>query len=379
MKYKKIIFHTIVLLLIIFPFILWFAWVLTSSKQLNILVMDKTVSSKQNTEHGGLFWLLEHEKYKKPNGDFYSTTADYFGFFPLDSSNYSVNDLSKYNNKQLDSLGNATDVAYFADTYGITNDEWLGNNQRYRYSMKLYGGLDNNDFLFLKKMTEKKKLVIAEFNFFAKPTTNEIRKKTEKLLGLKWTGWTGKYFETLDTTATPELPGWIVNLYKGKHNGEWPFKKSGIIFVKDENVVVLENQTQLIQESPQIITWKSERDKFKLPYCINYSGWFDITYPVDTTENIVSYFKINANRKGDSLLVNEGVPRVFPAVIENQNNNFFYLCGDFNDVSPGHRFIRFNGVPCFERILSCKTSIKNSSSFFWHYYYPLMKIILENK
>jgi hypothetical protein len=376
MRLKKIIFYSFILLLILFPFILWFTWIASPSHQLNIFVMDKSMTSKESGKHSGLFWVLANEKIERSNGKLYSSQEDYFGFFPHENSKYAIKDLSKYSNTQLDSLSETIDVAYYADTYGVSNDEWQGKEPKYKYSLKMYGGLEENDYLFLKKMIAKKKPIIAEFNFFAKPTSDGIRKKTEKLLGLKWSGWTGRYFEMLDTTIYPELPRWIVNLYKETHNGKWPFKKAGIVFVHDEKVVVLENETDLLKETPQIITWQAEREKYSLPYCINYSGWFDITYPVDTGGSIVSYFKIATNRQGDSLLESEGVPRVFPAVIEN-NNKLYYFCGDFNDVLLSTRFAGVKGIGCIERLLNSKESAKNRTAFFWHYYLPLMEKILE--
>jgi len=69
--------------IILFPLILWLLWVLKPSNRINILIMDKTVLTPIGFEHRALAWVLHHQKYFKPNGDYYSTPRDISGFFRL--------------------------------------------------------------------------------------------------------------------------------------------------------------------------------------------------------------------------------------------------------------------------------------------------------
>ncbi|MFX5656654.1 hypothetical protein ABTE24_20980, partial [Acinetobacter baumannii] len=79
----------------------------------------------------------------------------------------------------------------------------------------------------------KHKLVLTEFNCIGSPTSDDIRARFEKLFALKWTGWTGRFFDSFDTSLNPELPKWLIRNYEAEHNGHWPFKKSGIAFVSN--------------------------------------------------------------------------------------------------------------------------------------------------
>ena len=49
------------------------------------------------------------------------------------------------------------------------NDWYKGINNS-RKSRKLYGGLNNNDFLLIKEMKDRNKLIILEYNSFDYPT-----------------------------------------------------------------------------------------------------------------------------------------------------------------------------------------------------------------
>jgi hypothetical protein len=342
--------------------------------------MDKTVASSKCIEHRAFNGVLTHQKYVGKNNKQYLAAEDYFGFFPSEESVYSVRDLAKYSDKQLDSLADLYNMAYYTDTYGLTSDDWSGKKEQSEFSMKLYGGLDENDISFLAKMKEKNKLIVAEFNFLAKPTTDAIRARAESVLDISWTGWTGKYFESLDTTKNRELPEGITGLYLKQNRGKWPFKKSGIVFVNNftMKIVVLENVKQLNFEAPKIITSKSGQDNYEVPYEIPFSGWFDITYPTKASQSIISYYRIKTNNNGDSVMVSNKLPRVFPAVIKNKKGNIFYFCGDFCDNQVSIGLLKFVGTPAIARFLSDKGSISDPSSFYWNYYYPMMTRVLND-
>lgn len=380
MKLKKFIFPAIFFILILFPFILWFIWKISASTQMNIFIMDKTVASSECSEHNAFNGVLTHQKYVKNNNTLYSSVENYFGFFPKEKSAFLIKDLEKYSNRQIDSLADFYSMAYYTDTYGLTKNDWFGKKEPSAFSMKLYGGLDENDVRFLEKMKEKNKLIIAEFNFLAKPTADAVRANAESLLDINWTGWTGKYFECLDTTKNEKLPDWITGLYVKQNHGNWPFKQSGIVFVNNFTlkVVVLENIIDLDFEAPQIVTATNGQDTYEVPYKMPFSGWFDITYPMDGSQEIISYYRIKTNNHGDSVMVNNKLPRVFPAIIKNKSGNIFYFCGDFCDNTESLRLLKFAGIPVLASFLSDKNNISDPSSFYWNFYFPMMKNILND-
>jgi len=119
-KYNVYILYTILLT----PFWMWMAWVLTPKKKLMVGIIDKTVLTKKGQEHISLMWVLNHDKYAKINNDLYETQRDYFGFFPLGNEKYKVKGLERFSSAKLNQLSDDCDMAYLTDAYGIYNNEW---------------------------------------------------------------------------------------------------------------------------------------------------------------------------------------------------------------------------------------------------------------
>lgn len=362
------------------PLILWLLWIVKPSYEANVLIMDKTVLTKYGLEHRAFNWVLQHRKYFKPNGDSYSPELDYFGFFPLSNDSFSIKDLSKLTKKQIDSLSTCSDMTYFTDTYGVYNNEWYRKRDLGEHSEKVYGGLDQNDVLFLRKMKEKKKLILAEFNFFATPTSMVERVEAENLLGLKWSGWTGRYFEQLDTVKNPELPKWVIRLYKNQHKNKWPFTKPGIVFVhSDETIAILEKETDLSYEVPVVKSFNYGIKKFNIPKEIRYPYWFDITLCTDTNNKVLSYYELFPNEKGDSILHRHNIPKIFPAAIENITDSpYYYFCGDFTDSPIRKTFDELIGMQYIKMFVLNESDLNDRTPFFWRYYLPLTTKILDD-
>jgi hypothetical protein len=365
---------------LLLPLILWLLWIIKPSHKANIIVMDKTVLTKYALEHRAFDWVLDHRKYLKPNGDFYSPQRDYLGFFPLDNGRFLINDLSKLTEKQLDSLSTCSDMTYFTDTYGVYDNEWYEKKDLAEHSEKVYGGLDKNDVLYLKKMKEKKKLILAEFNFFATPTSNTERAEAEHLLGLKWSGWTGRYFEQLDTLKNPELPKWVVRLYKEQHRDKWPFTKPGIVFIhSDETIAILEKETNLKFEVPLVKSFSYGVEKFSIPKEIRYPYWFEITLSTDTNNRVISYYELSPNETGDSILHHHNIPPIFPAAFENTGASpYYYFCGDFTDVPIHKTFDKIIGMEYLKMFVLNESDLNDRTPFFWRYYLPMTSKILDN-
>lgn len=377
---KKVIINIFLYGFLLFPVILWLLWFVKPAHKTNILIVDKSVLTSDAVKHRTLNWMLIHRKYVKPNGEFYSASSDYLGFFPMKNEQYKIKDLSGFSDYQIDSLAIKTDMIFFADTYGIYHQEWFKkNSEPAKNTKKLYGGLDSSDVFFIKKMMEKKKLIMAEFNFFATPTTSAIRAEAENLLGLKWSGWSGRYYGQLDTIENPELPKWIVSLYKKQHDNRWPFTKSGVIFVhSDETIEILEKDTDLDFEAPVVKSFDYTVSKFSVAKKINYSSWFDIVLSTNTGNRVLSYYEISANARGDSIMRSQNIPKIFPAVFENLDNKFYYFCGDFLDSPVEDTPRKILGIQYFKLFVLNENDLNDKSPFFWKYTFPLTSKILSD-
>lgn len=374
-KYNAYIFCIILLT----PLWMWIAWLLSPKVPLQVTIIDKTVLNKKGQEHISLMWVLNHEKYAKHNGSLYKTSKDYYGFFPKLQETYEIKGLEKLSPAQLDSLADHSDIADLTDAYGIYSNEWYGSNEVSERSGIIYGGMSSQDVYYLEQMQARKKLVLTEFNCLGSPTEKNVRSEFEKAFKIHWTGWIGRYFDQLDTSTNRELPRWLVRDYVQQY-GNWPFKKSGIAFIReDDKVVVLENETHLVKEIPVMIVNPHARSYYDLPERTDYSFWFDVIAS-DTINSVLANFKIQANESGLSALKAAGIPAVFPAIISHNRPDyrFWYFACDFSDNPIGTTSSYFKGVHWFRRLFYNSTDPADRGGFFWNVYRPLVTKILSD-
>ena len=377
---KKILIISFIILAI--PLLMWLFWLFTPKTRMVAAIIDKTVLTTSGQEHISLTWILNHEKLTKTTTKPYKIAEDYFGFFPLEKQNFRLKGLERFNTAQLVQLSEDADMVYFTDTYGIYNNEWNSQGNNTERSGMLYGGMSPQDIELLKLMKEKGKLIITEFNSIGSPTHVETRKKFERLFAMRWTGWTGRFFENLDSTKNEELPKWLINNYKRAHNNQWPFKKSGVAFVNDKDqVVILEDGTDLNGPLPHITSTAYGQQHFGLPAKIKYTFWFDVIEPSVKTNITVANFNIHVNEKGRKLLNEYNLPSVFPAVTMHNGKDyrFYYFSGDFCDNPISMATSYFKGISFFRWMFYNTSNPMERSSFFWKFYKPLVTNILNEE
>ena len=368
----------IIIILVLIPVFSWLLWSFKPSHPLKILVVNKTVLNLDRREHRALFWLLIHDKYVKPDNKVYNMNKDYFGFHPIKPAKSRKYDVHRVKLTEINNLVEDYEIVYYVDTYGVFFNEWYRGRDTKDKGTLIEGGLNNNDYLFLKQLHDEGKLIIAEYNFFAPPTDDLVRVRTEDLLGLHWSGWVGKFISNLNPKRSKDLPDWVVDMYKSKTNNDWTFTGQGIILVNQttRDVVVLEAESHLEIGVPEIQTTEYGINTYNLPENVYYQNWFDITYS-DENE-IVAEYKIHINIEGKSVLDQFNLPSRFPAIIESsRGTSFYYFCGDFVEYPVRMFTAKLKGVNIFEGLFynNKPTSL---SKFYWTYYQPLMIQILEN-
>lgn len=376
---KKVLSLIIIVgILILTLFGSWLTWFLKTERTLNVYLLDKTVPTTERAEHKSFNWILDHNRYVKPNGDLYEVNKDYYGFFPLNSKSQEF-DFRSVRIHEIEEIADTYDMLYYADTYGVYYNEWYKKGASdVKHTQKVYGGLNQNDYLLMKEMKEQSKLIITEFNLYNAPTTGLIREKVETLFGLNWSGWTGKYFPSLDTAKGRDFPQWIVSLYQEQNNNQWPFKNAGIVLVhKFGTITILEQGTHLNQEIPFILAKQEAMDRFGVPEMVHYPQWFDITFTGDKNK-VLANFKIHVNAKGDSLLRHYNLKPVFPAVIEHKNDyNFYYFGGDFAENSINSNTAYFEGYHNLVSLFD-GSNYKKSNKFYWQFYLPMTTTIIDD-
>ncbi|MCF8335721.1 MAG: hypothetical protein K9H65_03875 [Bacteroidales bacterium] len=380
MKNKKIAriipgFFIGVFLVILGSFLIWF---FKPKKELEVFLLNKTVPTEERIEHKSFYWVLNNNRYVKSNHERYKFKKDYYGFFPINPGDKQF-DFKSVSNDDVEQISDNADIAYYADTYGVYYSEWYQNsNSEMRGEEKVYGGLNRNDYLLLKAFMEKGKTIITEFVLLNKTTSPLIRSNTEDLLQFTWEGWIGRYFHSLDVEQNPGLPGWIVDLYEEQKGAKWNFKHSGIVLIhRYGTVIVLDSSEHLTRDVPIIQTKRRFAEKYQLPLTLEYPYWFDIVKD-NKQEEAVANFELSTNSKGDSLLTSYNVSSSFPAIINHSDNyNLYYFAGDFcqNPIDMGTSY--FSGIQLIDFLFYSETKA-DRTRFFWKYYIPLMKGILED-
>lgn len=370
MKKTLLIVGIILALILALPVINLIRWTFQSKKPLNIILVDKTVPTIERLHHKSFSWILTNERFvKKEKKTSYSFRKDYYGFYPQKPLRDHKWDRRDYRLTDLINLADSNDAVYFADTYGVFFNDWYRGINKSRKSRKLYGGLNNNDFLLIKEMKDRNKLIIMEYNSFDYPTAAFESVRTQEKLGITFSGWTGKYFSTLDTTG-PDFPIWMTAMYRKEHKQPWTFSKPGIVILREKNIMVLEEGTHLATALPQIITSPEYVEKYGVAESVAFDQWFDIIDPLQNT--VISKYKIATTPIGDTLLAGHNLFSEFPAVTqESVTKTVFYFSGNFASSEVPYWISRFKGVDKLKGILYSDKP-EDTRRFFWLYYRPLV-------
>ena len=176
--------------------------VFTDKKPMGVIIVNKTVPSPDRIKHKSFNWVLTNNRFvKKDINRSYSYQKDYYGFVPTKPYKERQWDRNEYRLADLTDLAEQADAIFVTDTYGVFFNDWYQGVRKSRTSTKLYGGLNNNDNLLIKEMKDRDKLVILEYNSFDFPTAEFESYRIQERLNIKFDGWTGKYFSSLDTQS----------------------------------------------------------------------------------------------------------------------------------------------------------------------------------
>lgn len=376
---EVVILRYIFILMIAAPTVMYLMWVFSSKHELEIVIVNKSVTDGNNMELHSFNWILTHERIVNDSQEFFRPDSDYFGFYPRLGGDFLVRDFSAYDSMDVSNLVNESDLLYLTDSYGVyTHDYGVNLDDPNRL---LYGGFNQSDLDVLKEFRTQQKLILSEFSLFTPPTNRSMRDSLQAILGIDWSGWTGRYFLSLDSTAHGDLPVWVMNLYHQKHGPKWPFFDSGIVLVKGDDIVILEYGTHLIEEAPVIETQTVNASEYGLPPSIQYPFWFDIVSSPQRDNQIVSIFHLRVNTRGDSLLRAHSIPKIFPAVLKESTGQypFYYFAGDFSDNPVIPLTAYFKGIERFNKFFYNEKNVDDRQQFFWRYYRPLISNILRDE
>lgn len=367
-KTLKIVCATIVVIFIIIfsPFIIWR---FKSSKNLNVIIINKTVPNNTYREHKGFMWILNNLKVK--NGTLktsFQYDKDYYGFFPLPNEKYNIKELPE-------NVGNPN-LIYITDTYGVYKEDFYKNIVIGNRSQIIYGGVKEKEVEQIKN-TLNNNTIVGEFNTLASPTGVKARNQLEDIFGLKWNGWIGRYFSDLSKENT-EIPNWMKENYAIQHGEKWNFKGAGIVLINSEDtIIVLRKDIELGKGLNKINFTQKAEEEFQVKNNLNYYYWFEITNSDKDTEVIAKY-KLDITKEGQKLMDKYKLPSEFPAIIRKTGSyTSYYFAGDFADSNSTPKFYSASGIQFLNKITTFDEDA-NQNYFYWNVYYPLIKNIIKN-
>lgn len=374
---RKVIFWTPIWLIVLSPLISFLFWYTSEKQKVKIVLFDKTVYDEKVVEHDAFFWLLTNNNFVNSEGEYYDPREDYFGFFPIGRDSFQLKTIEDYSKFEVDSLASSLDLLVFSDSYGVYSNEWESKKNINERSELIYGRTTLKEVELLKSAKQQEKHILAEFNLLASPTRGYERREIERIFDFKWSGWVGRYYDNLDTNINSDLPMWLKENYTKQHNNSWPFSKEGIVLVNEnDRIEILSNALDLKNENIIIKTAKQFQTAYQLPDTIKYNFWFDIIGDIGTNE-LVSEYQLETTTRGDSILASCKIPNNFPAVFRSSDHKFHYLAGDFSDHDL-HDYTRyFKKIEWVKGLFIDRSDKSARQDFFWEYYRPLIKNILD--
>lgn len=356
----------------------WSCHALKPERELGVVVLDKTVPFENRIEHRSLFWLLNHLKIVQPAGMPYDTHRDYLGAFPGPTPG---DPPQRTRDLELPDVARA-DLLYIADTYGVYEEDlesgadMLAALER---SPKIYGGLTAREADVAARALQEGKTLVVEFNTMASPTGSKARRTMERILGVRWTRWLGRYFTRMEEKK--EVPQWLRDNYEREWKRPWDFEGPGYVLVKDDDhVEVLRSGMEaervgltLEREEPVDALLGSAHDH------VPYSFWFSIMQAGDGTE-VLARFDWHLEETGRDRLAARGLPLSFPAVcrrLEPGGGTAYYFAGDFADNPMPETPVPLVGYRTAKKWFEAARLAPSEAAFYWRFYVPMMSRLLE--
>jgi hypothetical protein len=365
----------VVILIVAIP---WGCYRLRAPRPLDIVVLDKTVPFENRLEHRSLFWLLNHLKIVRPDGEAYDRDRDYLGAFPGPVPGDPPQRIMDLAAERV----HGADLLYIADTYGVYEQDLVSGEEMkaaLERSPKIYGGLQAGDVDAVEAALDAGTPVVAEFNSLGSPTGEESRRRMERILGVRWTRWIGRFFAELSDEQ--EVPQWMRNNYEREWERPWRFSGPGYVLLQDDaHCEVL----RVGHESKQVgLTIDRARPADRLLVGaadgVAYPYWFDVVEVADEAE-VLARFHWRLTPEGLARLTARGLPRQFPAVVRygHPQAATLYFAGDFSDNPMADKRVPFAGYLTFKRRLESVKLSPSESSFYWTFYVPVMNNLLSD-
>jgi hypothetical protein len=360
----------VVLVIVIIPLIGYAGWMLKKGESLEVFVVNKSLTHYRGSENRAMNAVLTRQKVLTSGNRLYNLKVDHYGLL-WNKGDYTVK-FPRLN--ELDRAAEISDMVYYADASGIMTSDIrsLGEGEKDQVE---YGGLNNTDYTFIRKLITLNKPLVVECSFMGPPTEPLVRYNLEQMTDVYYVGWLGTYVK--DLAGEPDHRGGVdwKKLYKDYTGNDWAFSGPGLIMINADagRILVLEEGSEIQTSGGLIVSTGHAMDEYGIPESVNYTGWFTLLHP--GRNEVCSEFRLNPTEEGKLLLNEFGIPESFPALIHAEDNLWF-LAGDFGKCKSNRVVPRLWAVgPLLERI---NGNSKQASNFFYTYYMPFMRTVIED-
>ena len=347
-------------------------WRFQPVKAERITLVDYTVPFENAREHRGATWLLNHEKYAPPFGRRWERLGTYSGYDPK----------NRPNPIRIDSLDlSQTDWLYLADTYGVYEDDLLGIDREVAhmdYSVPVFGGLTESDASAIAALSARGKHIYLEFNSLEEPTAGVARASLERLLGITWTGWTGRAFRNLyDTT---DVPRWLPRLHRAQYGTTPMPTEPTLALVHRDGRLALFPDREMNAIAPQVtLTARGEALLPRARSGASYYYWFPVYLADDSTEVLAEYTLLPGHPDHQRAMDTLGIARRIPLLTRRTDggSHRIYTMGDFSDTDFAPGWFHFRGLARYRAFGERNSLSYDSRGAYWQFFVPSLRHLLR--
>ncbi len=231
-----------------------------------------------------------------------------------------------YNNKPETHL-NLVDLT--EESEGLN---WVIDNEKMRINENVK--LGNPDVILIdnyKKLDDhliksiEGNIVISEMLFDGIGNNIEMKEYIEKIIDVKYTGFTGKQYN--DLSNMNEIPEQIVLTYEKNMKTNWDFYGEGIVLFNEQTVIVLEED----------VDYKSGVHLRVNGLSAQYTGYFEVLESKrssNSNNQFAAEFVLETTGKGDNKLSEYNLQNTLPAMIKVSNRlyDWHYFAGAFSKI-----------------------------------------------
>ncbi|WP_127539173.1 hypothetical protein [Paenibacillus illinoisensis] len=341
----------------------WIWWQSQAPVLLNIMIIDKTNANAPSPGYKGLVWLLNQQKIVQKTGERYV----------YDENEDEVNLLEHASpiTKKLPDEVTETDLIYLALSKTNAAPPVSFRTKKAEED----AGLTVYDVLKIREAASRGVAVVAEYNTQSLWTSDNVREQLQPILGLKSSGWRGKYISNLQSRI--QVPEQVRMDYERIAGQAWPYSGKGILLVhEDGRVIVLRGGKDVGAAEIKLSFTEKGRQWSGIQQEFQYTSWFDVVVP-DSPESILARYKTSLTQEGRQKLVNAGIPGDFPAILRNDGDyQSYYMTGSFGEMEHYSFWRRIKGWDVIRDWLTPNRK-EIPDMFYWKVYVPVMKQILK--